>query len=118
MTAAIHYGGGMSAEAVEPSQPASFRDASPREVRAALIPEEQPAFDRQWRAAMAEATETLDLADVFATLQNWRLRATLTDDLGHDGYRRWLAEAEQRARTGESTPGSVPWSQLKAELGL
>jgi hypothetical protein len=41
-----------------------------------------------------------------------------TDELGHDGYRRWLANVEHRSRTGERSPGSVPWSQLKVELGL
>lgn len=67
---------------------------------------------------MTEATETFDLTEVVETLQFWRHRATLIDERGHNGYRRWLAEIEQRARTGESPPGSVPWSQLKAELGL
>lgn len=108
----------MSAEAIEQPRRRSFKDASPREIRAALIPEERPQFDRQWRAAMAEAAETFDLTGVDKTLQFWRLRATHIDELGHNGYRRWLAEIEQRARTGESPPGSVPWSQLKAELGL
>ena len=38
-----------------------FADASPAQVRAALIPEDLAEFDRQWRSAMATATETLDL---------------------------------------------------------
>jgi hypothetical protein len=67
---------------------------------------------------MAEAADTFDLTEVVETLQFWRLRAAHVDELGHNGYRRWLAEIEQRVRTGESPPGSVPWSQLKAELGL
>jgi len=29
-----------------------------------------------------------------------------------------LASAEHRFRTGERNPASVPWNQLKAELGL
>lgn len=108
----------MSAEAVEQPRPSNFRDASPREIRAALVPEEQPQFDSQWRTALADAAETFDLTEVFETLQFWRHRAALIEGFGHNGYRRWLAEIEQRARTGESPPGSVPWSQLKAELGL
>jgi hypothetical protein len=108
----------MSAAAVEHAQPRNFRDASPREIRAALVPEERAQFDSQWRATMADAAETFDLTEVFETLQFWRHRATLIEGYGHNGYRRWLAEIEQRARTGESPPGSVPWSQLKAELGL
>jgi Family of unknown function (DUF6247) len=42
----------------------SFADASPAEVRAALIPEEAAEFDQQWREAMSRATETLDLSEV------------------------------------------------------
>ncbi len=67
---------------------------------------------------MTKAAETMELTEVFETLESWRTHAIITEELGHNGYRRWLAEIEQRARTGESPPGSVPWSQLKAELGL
>jgi hypothetical protein len=108
----------MSAEAVEPSRPSNFRDASPREIRAALIPEEQPDFDRQWRSTMAETTETLELGQMHSFLESWRRRATITTSLGHSGYRRMLTQAENTLRTGEPSPGSVPWSQLKVELGL
>lgn len=114
----VSYGVYMSAEAIEQPRPSDFRDASPREIRAALIPEEQVDFDVTWRAAMTKAAETMELTEVFETLQSWRHHAMITEELGHSGYRRWLAEAEQRARAGESPPGSVPWSQLKAELGL
>ena len=44
-----------------------FVDASPAEVRAALIPEEAAEFDQQWREVMARATETLDLSEVLET---------------------------------------------------
>lgn len=82
-----------------------FRDATPRDVRAALIPEEVGDFDRQWRAAMAEAADTLDLTVVFETLDSWRRRATITQSLGQDDYRRMLARAEYTQRTGEVPPG-------------
>jgi hypothetical protein len=108
----------MSAEAVEPHRARVFRDASPREIRAALIPEEQVEFDRAWRAAMETAADTMDLRGVFRAVDNWRTHAAITEELGHDGYRRWLATLEHRSRTGERPPGSVPWSQLQVELGL
>lgn len=108
----------MSAEPVEPPRARSFREASPREIRAALIPEEQHEFDTSWRAALAMAGETMDLEEVFRTLDAWRTHAALTDELGHRGYRKWLADLERRTRTGERPAGSVPWNQLKAELGL
>jgi hypothetical protein len=106
------------ADAVEPPHRRSFKDASPREIRAALIPEEQADFDISWRAALATAAETLDLGEVHKTLNSWRTHAVLTDQLGHHGYREWLARIEHTQRTGEPMPGAVPWSQFKAELGL
>lgn len=50
----------------------SFSDATPAEVRTALIPEEAAEFDQQWREVMARATEMLDLSEVLATLESWR----------------------------------------------
>jgi Family of unknown function (DUF6247) len=105
-------------EAAEPLRPRSFKDASPREIRAALVPEEQLQFDISWRAAMATAVEVQDLSEVFNVLDSWRAHAMITIKLGHHGYRQWLAHMERIERTGEPIPGAVPWSQLKAELGL
>jgi hypothetical protein len=48
----------MSAEMIEPPRRRVFKDASPREIRAALIPEEQADFDLTWRAAIEKAAET------------------------------------------------------------
>jgi len=103
----------MSAEAVEPPRPRNFKDASPREVRAALVPEEQPDFDRQWRNALSEAADSLDLADTMRILDSWRRRAWITTQLGHNGYRQMLARAEERLRTGEAPPDSVPLDEIK-----
>ncbi|MFL6121346.1 DUF6247 family protein [Actinophytocola sp.] len=108
----------MTIDAVEPPRPRNFKDASPKEVRAALVPEEQPDFDRQWRKALTEAAESQDLTGVFRVLDSWRRRATTTNYLGHDGYRELLARAERILSTGEPELGSVPWNELKGELGL
>lgn len=104
----------MSAEAVVPPESRTFHDASPREVRAALIPEEQADFDRQWRRTMAEATEKLELGGVYTVLASWRRRAMITTHLGHSGYRDLLARAEDRLRTGEPPSDSVPLDEIKA----
>lgn len=93
-----------------------FADASPAQVRAALIPEDVAEFDRQWSAVMATATETLDLTGVHRTLQSWRRIAWLTTANGPDGYRRMLARADRTLRTGELPPDSVPLDQVKALL--
>jgi len=93
-----------------------FADASPARVRAALIPEDVAEFDRQWREVMAAATESLDLSEVHRTLEAWRRVAWLTSARGHDGYRRLLADAERRTRSGERAPGAVSWDELRAQL--
>jgi hypothetical protein len=90
----------------EPRRP-PFADATPAEVRAALIPEEVPDFDRQWHAALTEAAETQDLSGVARTLDTWRLHAWNTQALGRTGYRRMLARAEYTQRTGNHPPGTV-----------
>lgn len=84
----------------------------------ALLPEDVAEFDRQWRATMAEATESLDLTEVTALLDSWRRIAWLTTANGPERYRSMLAQADHALRTGERPPGSIPWHQLKAELGL
>lgn len=86
-----------------------FSDASPTQVRAALLPEDAAESDRQWQDVMIRATRELDLTEVHRTLNSWRRVAC---------YRAVLASAEQRVRTGERHPRAVPWSQVKAELGL
>lgn len=48
----------------------------------------------------------------------WRRIAWLTSANGSAGYRRILAKAEHLERTGELPTGTVPWRQVKAELGL
>jgi hypothetical protein len=96
---------------------ATFADATPAQLRAALIPEEAAEFDQQWRAVMARATETLDLAEVFETLDSWRRVARLTTAAGADAHRAMYRRAAERL-TGESVPASEPLATTKARLGL
>jgi hypothetical protein len=109
--------GDMTAAAV-PSEPTSgrppFADASPTQVRAALVPEDVVEFDRQWCEAMATATESLDLSGVHRALESWRRIAWLTSAHGHDGYRQLLARVEERGRTGARELGSVSLDRVKA----
>jgi hypothetical protein len=87
-------------------------------VRAALTSDDAAEFDKQWQEVMARATRELDLREVLDTLDAWRRVAWVTTATGSERYRATLAGAEQRIRTGERHPDAVPWSQLKAELGL
>jgi hypothetical protein len=94
---------------------------TPRAIRAALLPEEVGDFDRAWRAALAEAAETLDLTGVYKTLENWRRIARMTQ-ADPEAHRRMLRQAEHTLRTGELPAGSVPIDEVKAlireRLGL
>ena len=107
----------MTAAAVPPESGGhGLASASPAVLRAALCPEDVDRFDGEWRAAMATATESLELGAVQAFLRRWRLIARLTAGLGHDGYRRMLAEAEQRAESGELPDGAVPIDEVRLKL--
>ena len=100
-------------EPVPLPQDTPFTAASPAQVRAALIPEDAARFDRQWRAAMASATETLDLAGVHAVLESWRNVARLTSARGPEGYRKILERAEETLRTGKEPAGAIPLEEIR-----
>lgn len=103
----------------DPGRQRPFADATPAQVRAALLADEVEVFDREWRAALSEAAETHDLTGVFETLDSWRLIAwsTQADPAAH---RRMLRTAE-KALAGEPVP-TVPAGEIKAlireRLGL
>ena len=118
--AATTVGRVSAAADIGPAEPVRvpFADASPAEVRAALTVEDAAAFDRQWRALMARATERLDLTEVHEALEGWRQVAWVTSAHGHEVYRRTLTSAVERLQSRERAPGALPWAQLKVELGL
>jgi hypothetical protein len=95
----------------------SFVDASPADVRAALIPEEAAEFDREWRAVMSRAIDTLDLSEVLETLASWRRVARLTVAAGPEAHRAMYRRAAGRL-TGEDIAVDEPLSRTKARLGL
>jgi hypothetical protein len=108
----------MTAAATPGPRPSpSFADASPAEVRAALIPEEVVEFERDWRSALAKAAETLDLTVVLETLRSWRLVARLTVAAGPEAHRAMYRRAAARL-TGEDIPATEPLAQTKTRLGL
>jgi hypothetical protein len=95
----------------------TFADATPAQVRAALVEQDAADFDRQWREAMTRAMDSLDLAEVTDVLASWRRVARVTASLGADGYREMLVRTEWTLRTGERAPGAVPLDAIKARLG-
>lgn len=100
---------------------AAFHDAqpipasAPRAIRAALTGEEIGHFDREYRQAMADAAESLDLSGVLATLERWQRVAWSTQD-DPDAHQQMLDNADRLNAGGDVT--AVPWDQVKARLGL
>ncbi len=94
-----------------------FADASPSEIRTALIPEEQPQFDQQYRDALREAAETYNLAGLIEVLEAWRHVAWMTTAGGAEAHRRMLRTAAARL-SGEHIPHEEPLAHTKARLGL
>ncbi len=101
-----------AAPADPPSRP--LIGGSPREIRAALLPEEVGNFDREYRREMATAIETLDLTPVTEMLARWRLVAISSQD--PQAHRRMLVHAEILTSGGDIT--RTPWRETKARLGL
>lgn len=99
----------MSATAVK----VPFADASPAEIRDAILPEDQDDFDRQYREALRVAAETYHLDELEKTLALWRLAARQVAAEGPEAWRALLAKAERRLATGELPPGSAPAEKVE-----
>lgn len=83
---------------------AARRFGSPGKIRASLLREQVGEFD---------AASNLTSSSV---LRMWRRQALLTE-LDPEGHRQMLSAAAEVTRTRAPRPGSVPWTELKAELG-
>lgn len=91
--------------------------ASPAAIRAALLPEDLPRFDEDYRRALDVAREALSLTDLVETLESWR-RIAWSTQADPTAHRRMLQAAAQARRTGEPPPGTRSWDSLQAALGL
>lgn len=110
------YRDGVTA-AAENHGPGPVRFESPRDIRAALLPEEVATFDAAYQGALREASETLSLEALQSTLASWRRIAQMTQaDPG--AHRRMLQQVERTRRTGEPPEGAVTWEQFRTELGV
>jgi len=86
-------------------------------IRAALLPEQVGDFDEAFEAALTAARETLRLDRLREVLQVWRRVALLTEE-DPQRYRLLLASAADGARVRGPRPGSLSWTELRAELGI
>ncbi|MDQ2708646.1 MAG: DUF6247 family protein [Actinomycetota bacterium] len=74
-------------------------------------------FEAAFNAALTTARQALHADQLRHVLLMWRRQALMTER-DPEGHRRMLATATEVSRTRRSRPGSVPWSEVKAELGL
>ena len=103
-----------AASTSEPRDPAG---TSPAAIRAALLPEDVPRFDRDYRHALDIAREALSLTDLAETLESWR-RIAWSTQAGPAAHQRMLQAAEHVQRSGEPPAGTRSWNSLKTEPGL
>lgn len=88
-------------------------EKSPLAIRHALLPEEVEDFDREFRAVMGEAMETLDLTVVRTFVERWwRVAWSSADPEGH----RAMLETVRRLEAGEDVPTRAS-ADIRAELG-
>ncbi len=102
----------LTAAAVKPP----FANASPAEIRAALLPEERPDFDGEYRRTLQVAAESLTLDELHETLECWRRVAWMTQS-DPAAHRRMLRTAAERL-TGEKIHADEPLALIKARIGL
>ncbi|MGD0606608.1 MAG: DUF6247 family protein [Streptosporangiaceae bacterium] len=89
--------------------------STPREIRAALIGEENAHFDREYRQAMADSTESGDLSCVLSMLRRWQRVAWSAQD-DSEAHRHMLACADELNAGGDVATES--WQATKARLSL
>ena len=89
--------------------------ASPAAIRDALLPEDRTAFEVAYRDALAQARESLDLTELFKTLERWRRLALLQRD--PDRFGSVVRRAAERL-TGEQIPQDEPLAVTRRRAGL
>ncbi|MFC5064512.1 DUF6247 family protein [Actinomycetospora atypica] len=89
--------------------------ASPATIRAALLPEDRPAFDQAYWEALDRAKTEYDVTPVHSTLENWRRQAIAQSD--RDGFRRMVRRAAEFF-TGKSIPDDEPFEVTRHKAGM
>ena len=90
---------------------------APRSIRGVLLPEEAGDFDREYRAAMIQATESLELTGVLQLLERWRRVAESSRDA--QAHQRMLHNADLlgHASTADEVVTEA-WSVTRSRLGM
>ncbi len=113
------YGGPVSASWSLDEQPRTgdplLPGAAPSAIRDALAPDDRVSFDRGYRLALVQARESLDLTELFRTLEQWRRLALLQRDPGR--FASVVRRAAERM-TGEPVPEDEPVDRTRRRTGL
>ena len=89
--------------------------ASPAAIRVGLLPEDRGRFDAAYAEALALARDSLDLTELFRTLERWRRLALLQSNPAH--FRHDVRRAAG-VLTGEGTPADEPLEVTRTRAGL
>lgn len=89
--------------------------ASPHDIRAALLPDDRVQFDEAYERALADARVSLDLTELFRTLERWRRTALVQSDPRE--FRRVVRRAAELL-TGEPIPADEPLAVTRAKAGM
>ncbi|GIH72540.1 DUF6247 family protein [Sphaerimonospora thailandensis] len=96
-------------------------DRSPRNIRTCLPPADRDYFDRDYRQAMARATEELDLSPVNDLLAHWWHIARMKASGEYEEVLERAALIEKTIERGEYAPGRPlreVLAERAAELGI
>ncbi|TQS25793.1 DUF6247 family protein [Microbispora sp. KK1-11] len=89
-------------------------DRTPRNIRACLPPADREYFDRDYRQAMAKATDELDLAPVNALLAHWWHMARMKAIGEYETVLNHGARVQEQIERGEYVQGK-PLREVLAE---
>jgi hypothetical protein len=89
--------------------------ATPAAIREALLTEDRAEFDAAYQGALTQARESLDLAELFKTLERWRRLALLQRDPAR--FSAVVRGAAERL-AGDPTPGDEPLGETRRRAGL
>ncbi len=89
--------------------------ASPAAIRDALLPSDRERFDAAYEAALAESRRSLDLANLFKTLEQWRRLAVMQSD--PEAFRHAVRRAAELI-TGVASPENEPLQVTRSKAGM
>jgi Family of unknown function (DUF6247) len=118
-SAATGYGGPVTAVWSFDERPRTgdplLPGATPAAIRDGLLAEDRAAFDAAYQDALAEARESLELTELFRTLEQWRRLALLQRDPQRFGS--VIRRAAERL-TDEPVPDGEPLEHTRRRAGL